>query len=128
QLAMAHEFIEKLPKGYDTVIGEEGFSLSGGQKQRLALARVFLKKPPIIILDEATSQIDSITETAIQSALDRFKGRHTIIIIAHRLSTVEKADKIILLEKGKIVDEGTHEELLIKAPLYKNLYKTFHKE
>ncbi len=128
QLAMAHEFIEKLPKGYDTVIGEEGFSLSGGQKQRLALARVFLKKPPIIILDEATSQLDSITETAIQSALDRFKGHHTIIIIAHRLSTVKKADKIILLEKGKIINEGTHEELLIKSPLYKNLYKTFHKE
>lgn len=128
KLAMAHEFIEKLPKGYETVIGEEGFFLSGGEKQRLALARVFLKKPPIIILDEATSQLDSITETAIQQALDRFKGKHTIIIIAHRLTTVKKADKIFLLEKGKIIDEGTHEELLDRSPLYQNLYKTFHKD
>ncbi len=128
KMAMAHEFIEKLPQGYDTVLGEEGFFLSGGQKQRLALARVFLKKPPIIILDEATSQLDSITETAIQQALDKFKGKHTIIIIAHRLSTVKKADKIFLLEHGKIVAEGTHEELLTKSPLYQNLYKTFHKD
>ncbi len=128
ELAMAHEFIKKLPKGYDTVLGEEGLNLSGGQKQRLALARIFLKKPPIIILDEATSQLDSITETAIHSALDKFKNFTTIIIIAHRLSTVKKADKIILLDKGKIIGEGTHEELLSKYPLYKNLYQTFHKE
>ena len=128
KLAMAHEFIKELPKGYETVLGEEGFSLSGGQKQRLALARVFLKKPPIIILDEATSQLDSLTETAIHSALDKFRGSHTIIIIAHRLSTVKKADKIFLLEQGKVIAEGTHEELLKKSPLYQNLYKTFHKE
>ena len=128
KLAMAHEFIKELPKGYETVLGEEGFSLSGGQKQRLALARVFLKKPPIIILDEATSQLDSLTETAIHSALDKFRGSHTIIIIAHRLSTVKKADKIFLLEQGKVIAEGTHEELLEKSPLYQNLYKTFHKD
>ncbi len=128
KLAMAHEFIKELPKGYETVLGEEGFSLSGGQKQRLALARVFLKKPPIIILDEATSQLDSLTETAIHSALDKFRGSHTIIIIAHRLSTVKKADKIFLLEQGKAIAEGTHEELLKKSPLYQNLYKTFHKD
>jgi len=128
KLAMAHEFIKELPKGYETVLGEEGFSLSGGQKQRLALARVFLKKPPIIILDEATSQLDSLTETAIHSALDKFRGSHTIIIIAHRFSTVKKADKIFLLEQGKVIAEGTHEELLKKSPLYQNLYKTFHKE
>ena len=128
KLAMAHEFIKELPKGYETVLGEEGFSLSGGQKQRLALARVFLKKPPIIILDEATSQLDSLTETAIHSALDKFRGSHTIIIIAHRLSTVKKADKIFLLEQGKVIAEGTHEELLKKSPLYQNLYKTFHKD
>ncbi|MCU4138427.1 MAG: ABC-type multidrug transport system [Thermodesulfobacteria bacterium] len=128
KLAMAHEFIKELPKGYETVLGEEGLSLSGGQKQRLALARVFLKKPPIIILDEATSQLDSLTETAIHSALDKFRGSHTIIIIAHRLSTVKKADKIFLLEQGKVIAEGTHEELLKKSPLYQNLYKTFHKE
>ena len=128
KLAMAHEFIKELPKGYETVLGEEGLSLSGGQKQRLALARIFLKKPPIIILDEATSQLDSLTETAIHSALDKFRGSHTIIIIAHRLSTVKKADKIFLLEQGKVIAEGTHEELLKKSPLYQNLYKTFHKE
>ncbi len=128
KLAMAHEFIKELPKGYETVLGEEGLSLSGGQKQRLALARVFLKKPPIIILDEATSQLDSLTETAIHSALDKFRGSHTIIIIAHRLSTVKKADKIFLLEQGKVIAEGTHEELLKKSPLYQNLYKTFHKD
>jgi len=128
KLAMAHEFIKELPKGYETVLGEEGFSLSGGQKQRLALARVFLKKPPIIILDEATSQLDSLTETAIHSALDKFRGSHTIIIIAHRFSTVKKADKIFLLEQGKVIAEGTHEELLLKSPLYKNLYQTFHKD
>jgi subfamily B ATP-binding cassette protein MsbA len=128
KLAMAHEFIEKLPRGYETVIGEEGLSLSGGQKQRLALARVFLKKPSVIILDEATSQVDSLTEVAIQQALDQLRGKHTIIIIAHRLSTVKKADKIIVLDKGKTVAEGTHEELLEICPLYKNLYQSFHKE
>lgn len=128
KLAMAHEFIKELPKGYETVLGEEGFSLSGGQKQRLALARVFLKKPPIIILDEATSQLDSLTETAIHSALDKFRGSHTIIIIAHRLSTVKKADKIFLLEQGKVIAEGTHEELLKNSLLYQNLYKTFHED
>ncbi len=128
RLAMAYEFIEKLPQGYETILGEEGFSLSGGQKQRLALARVFLKKPPVIILDEATSQIDSLTEVAIHQALDQLRGKHTIIIIAHRLSTVKKADKIILLDKGRVVAEGTHEELLIKSPLYKNLYQSFHKD
>ncbi len=127
KLAKAHEFIEKLPKGYDTVLGEEGLSLSGGQKQRLALARVFLKKPPVIILDEATSQLDTITEQAIQEALDNFKGSYTIIIIAHRLSTVNKADKIFVLDKGQIVAEGTHQELLEKCSLYKNLYLTFQK-
>lgn len=128
KLAMAHEFIEKLPQGYETVLGEEGFSLSGGQKQRLALARVFLKKPSVIILDEATSQVDSLTEVAIQQALDQLRGKHTIIIIAHRLSTVKKADKIIVLDKGKIVAEGTHEKLLEICSLYKNLYQSFHKE
>ncbi len=128
KLAMAHEFIEKLPKGYDTVLGEEGLTLSGGQKQRLALARVFLKKPSIIILDEATSQVDSLTESAIHSALDKFKNFHTIIIIAHRLSTVKKADKIVLLDQGQIIGEGTHQELLSKYLLYKKLYQTFHKE
>jgi len=128
KLAMAHEFIEKLPQGYESILGENGLSLSGGEKQRLALARVFLKKPPVIILDEATSQLDSLTEIAIHQALERLRNKHTIIIIAHRLSTVKKADKIVLLNKGKVVAEGTHEELLEKSPLYQELYKTFHRE
>ncbi|WP_022855981.1 ABC transporter ATP-binding protein [Thermodesulfobacterium thermophilum] len=127
KLAKAHDFILTLPKGYDTVLGEEGFNLSGGQKQRIALARVFLKKPPIIILDEATSQLDAITEEAIQEALDRLKGRHTIIIIAHRLSTVTKADLIFVFEKGEIVSQGTHRQLLETSSLYRNLYQTFQK-
>ncbi|MCS7279339.1 MAG: ABC transporter ATP-binding protein/permease [Thermodesulfobacteriaceae bacterium] len=125
--AQAHEFIENLPKKYDTVLGEEGLSLSGGQKQRIALARVFLKKPPILILDEATSQVDSLTEKAIESALEKFKGSHTIIIIAHRLSTVKKADLILVLDQGKIIAQGSHEELLKTCFLYKNLYQTFHR-
>ena len=125
KLAQALEFIESLPKGFETILGEEGLSLSGGQKQRLALARVFLKKPPVIILDEATSQLDTLTEKAIESALHELKGQHTLIVIAHRLSTVTKADLIVVLDKGRIVSLGTHEELIVKSPLYKDLYQTF---
>jgi subfamily B ATP-binding cassette protein MsbA len=125
KLAQALEFIESLPKGFETVLGEEGLSLSGGQKQRLALARVFLKKPPVIILDEATSQLDTLTEKAIESALHELKGQHTLIVIAHRLSTVTKADLIVVLDKGRIVSLGTHEELIVKSPLYNDLYQTF---
>lgn len=123
--SQALEFIEALPKGFETVLGEEGLSLSGGQKQRLALARVFLKRPPVIILDEATSQLDTLTEKAIESALNELRGRHTLIVIAHRLSTITRADKIILLDKGKVVSVGTHEELLHNSSLYRELYQTF---
>lgn len=127
KLAKAHEFIVNLPNGYDTILGEEGLDLSGGQKQRIALARVFLKKPPVIILDEATSQLDPITEQAIKEALRTLKKLHTIIIIAHRLSTVKEADLIIVLENGRILNIGTHEELLKTSSLYRNLYLSFHK-
>ncbi len=123
--AQALEFIEDLPKGFETVIGEEGLSLSGGQKQRLALARVFLKRPPVIILDEATSQVDTLTEKAIEAALSELRGKHTLIVIAHRLSTIIRADKIVVLDKGRVVAEGTHEDLLSKSPLYRELYQTF---
>jgi len=126
--AQALDFIESLPKGFDTVLGEEGLSLSGGQKQRLALARVFLKRPPIIILDEATSQLDTLTERAIEAALNELRGKHTLIVIAHRLSTITRADKIVLLDRGRVVAEGNHEELLLKSPLYRELYQTFLRE
>ncbi|MCS7200394.1 MAG: ABC transporter ATP-binding protein/permease [Caldimicrobium sp.] len=127
RLAQALEFIESLPQGFETVLGEEGFTLSGGQKQRLALARVFLKRPPIIILDEATSQLDTLTERAIENALQNLRGKHTLIVIAHRLSTVVQADKIVVMDKGKIVAEGNHQELLTKSPLYRSLYQTFQR-
>lgn len=127
KMAKAHEFIINLPRGYDTILGEEGMSLSGGQKQRIALARVFLKKPPIIILDEATSQLDPLTEQAIKEALKTLRELHTIIIIAHRFSTVKETDFIVVLENGKILDIGTHEELIKTSSLYRNLYLSFHK-
>ncbi|MFN3407004.1 MAG: ABC transporter ATP-binding protein [Caldimicrobium sp.] len=125
KLAQALDFILSLPKGFETVLGEEGLSLSGGQKQRIALARVFLKKPPIIILDEATSQIDALTEKAIEVALENLKGKHTFIVIAHRLSTILRADKIVVMDEGKILAEGKHEELLETCLLYRDLYQTF---
>ncbi len=125
RMAQALEFISTLPKGFDTVLGEEGFTLSGGQKQRLALARVFLKKPPIIILDEATSQLDALTERAIEMALQDLKGKCTLVVIAHRLSTIQRADIIVVMDKGEIVAKGKHKELLEISPLYRELYQTF---
>lgn len=121
KIACAHEFIEKLPDGYNTHIGERGVKLSGGQKQRLAIARAVLKNAPILILDEATSSVDTETEREIQKAINNLAGTRTILIIAHRLSTVKKADKIIVLKDGEIVEIGSHEELLAKRGLYYNL-------
>lgn len=127
KLARAWDFIKEFPKGLDTVIGEQALRLSGGQRQRLALARVFLKNPPVIILDEATSQLDSLTEKAIEDAILTMKGSHTIIVIAHRLSTVIKADMMILMNNGIVEDIGTHESLMERSTLYRELYKTFIK-
>jgi len=122
--AYAHDFIMKLPEGYDTVIGERGATLSGGECQRLAIARAILKDPSILILDEATSSLDSESEQAIQRALDTFVKGRTTFIIAHRLSTVMKADRIVVIDKGRIVEIGKHQELLAAAGVYKRLYET----
>ncbi|KKR66191.1 MAG: ABC transporter-related protein [Parcubacteria group bacterium GW2011_GWF1_40_5] len=120
--AHADDFISKLPKGYDTLVGERGVKLSGGERQRVAIARAMLKDSPILMLDEATSSLDSISESYIQDAFTELMKGKTTIVIAHRLSTIQKMDRIIVLDKGKIVEEGTHKELLSKDGLYADLW------
>ena len=121
--ASAHDFIVKLPQGYDTMVGEKGFSLSGGQKQRISIARAFLKDAPILLLDEATSSLDSESEFAVQKAINTLMKDRTTLVIAHRLSTIENADKIIVLSDGNIEETGTHFDLIENAGLYKKLYE-----
>jgi len=121
--AQIHDFILALPKGYDTMVGERGLKLSGGEKQRVAIARTLLKNPAILILDEATSALDSVTERGIQAALDNAAKDRTTLVIAHRLSTIVNADKIIVMEDGKISEQGTHTQLLEKGALYSKLWK-----
>jgi ATP-binding cassette subfamily B protein len=118
-----HELIESLPQGYDTVVGERGHRLSGGEKQRMAIARVILKDPRIVILDEATSNLDSLSEQLIQAALRPLFAGRTAFVIAHRLSTVLAADVIVVLQDGRLVDAGTHHELLERGGLYRALYE-----
>jgi subfamily B ATP-binding cassette protein MsbA len=122
--AYAMEFIERLPQGLDTLIGEDGLRLSGGQRQRIALARAILKDAPILILDEATSALDTESERAVQQSLDEQRHRRTTIIIAHRLSTVERADRILVMDQGRVVESGSHTELLARGGLYARLYQT----
>ncbi len=122
--ANIHDFISDLPDGYDTVVGERGYRLSGGEKQRIALARVILKDPRILVLDEATSSLDSESEALIQEALKRVMAKRTSIVIAHRLSTILAADQILVIDRGQVVESGTHRELLTQKGLYAQLYKT----
>ncbi len=122
--AYAHEFIEKMPNGYDTIIGEDGGSLSQGQKQLLCIARVMLDDPPMLILDEATSSVDSMTEIRITKAFERLMAGHTSFIVAHRLSTIINSDLILVMNSGKVVEQGTHEELLEKKGFYYDLYQS----
>ena len=120
--AHAHEFIQGLPQGYDTLVGERGIKLSGGERQRVAIARAMLKNAPILILDEATSSLDSVSETHIKYALDALMQGRTTIVIAHRLSTIEKMDRIIVMEKGEIVEQGSHGELIKRKGIYHNFW------
>ena len=122
KFSFANEFIDKLPKKYDTIIGENGIRLSGGEKQRLSIARAILKKSSIILLDEATSSLDAETENKIQKAISFLTEGKTTVVIAHRLSTILNSDKIYVIDNGQVVGEGKHEDLLINSKIYKNFY------
>lgn len=124
KLARIDEYIESLPEKYDTMIGENGVILSGGQKQRLAIARALLMKTEIILFDEATSALDNETQKEIQQAIDNLQGEYTILIIAHRISTIINCDRIMLIEDGKITDEGKHNDLIKNNKTYKKLCET----
>jgi len=125
RLAGADEFIEALPQGYDTYVGERGVKLSGGQKQRISIARVFLKNPPILILDEATSALDNESEKLVQRSLEKLAKGRTSFTIAHRLTTIRNADRILVLTENGIEESGTHEELVAKGGIYSELYKMY---
>jgi ATP-binding cassette subfamily B protein len=121
--ANIHAFVAGLPDGYDTTVGERGYRLSGGEKQRVAIARVVLKDPRVLILDEATSHLDSESEALIQRALERVMVGRTSLVIAHRLSTILSSDQILVIDQGRVVQQGTHEALLVQGGLYRDLYE-----
>ncbi len=123
KMAALHDYIVSLKDGYDTVVGESGVTLSGGQRQRLAIARALIQNTEIILFDEATSALDNETQGKIQDAINNMQGIYTILIIAHRLSTVMNADKIFLIDDGKVAAVGTHSELLKKSDIYRKLYE-----
>jgi ABC-type multidrug transport system fused ATPase/permease subunit len=120
--AHAHEFVQKLPRGYDTVVGERGVQLSGGQRQRIAIARALLRDAPILVLDEATSSLDSESERVVQDAIERLLEGRTVLVIAHRLSTVHRADEILVVDQGRIVERGPHADLLAAGGTYRRLH------
>jgi ATP-binding cassette subfamily B protein len=119
--ARVDEFAERLPQGYDTQVGERGITLSGGQRQRIAIARAILRDAPILLLDEATSALDSESEAFIQQAIEKLTANRTTLVIAHRLATVRNADRILVLDGGELVAEGTHADLMVSSPLYARL-------
>jgi len=121
--ALVHDFVQDLPHGYDSIVGERGVMLSGGQKQRLAIARAILKNAPILLLDEATSALDAQSERLVQVALEHLMKGRTTLVIAHRLATIRDADKILVLDGGRIIDQGTHDQLVAKGGRYAELAK-----
>ena len=125
KLAQAHDFVSSFPDGYDTYVGERGVKLSGGQKQRISIARVFLKNPPILILDEATSALDNESERLVQQSLEALAKGRTTFTIAHRLTTVRNADRILVLTEDGIAESGKHEELVAKGGIYSELYRMY---